>query len=215
MSGEQMSTNDDQPAANDGKPEVKRRPNANYNLSRPDKPDAEENLTFHYSRERRLANAPQAVRDIYAENKQQTRFNLFKPLVADKPRAMLFASIIILCAIILFLSTIGYFDTSYALDGNKIEITGTRFENATILVLKKTVKTGIAAINSSPYSGAVDIAVSPVVSGDEEFPVFYHRVFFSLDKTEEYRFAVPFDASDLLMVLQSEKSSVQIKIKPE
>ena len=214
MDKEQTANDCEQLIANGGKPEVKQRPNANYNLSHPDKPDAEENPVFHYSRERRLASAPQAVRDLYNDSKP-FRFNLFKPLVADRPRAMLFGSIIILCAIILFFSTIGYFDNSYAMDGNKIEITGTRFEGATIIVIKKTVRTGIASINTIPYSGAVDVAVSPEAgSGNEEFPVFYHRVFFTLDKTEEYRFAVPFDTPDLLLVLQTEKSNLQYKLKP-
>ena len=217
MSDNQLSDNGEQLAANGGLPENKQRPNAKYNLSHPDKPvepGEQENITFHYSRERRLTKAPQAVRDFYTEPKQ-TRFNLFRPLVADKPRAMLFATIIILCVIILIFSNIGLSDTSYVMDGCKIEITGTRFEGATILILKKTVRTGIAAINSTPYSGAIDIAVSPVTDGDKEFPVFYHRVFFTLDSTEVYRFAVPFDSPDLLLVLQSEKSSLQFKIKPE
>ena len=204
MSDEQFSENGE-------RPEIKNRPNANYNLSYPDKPGMEENLNFHYSREQRLAKAPQAVKDLYSENKQ-TRFNLFRPLVADRPRAMLFGSIVILCAIILLFSNIGIFDNSYVLDGNKIEITGTRFEGATILVLKKSVRTGIASINSTPYSGAVDIAVSPE-SEDEEFPIFYHRVFFTLNKMEEYRFAVPFNEPDLLLVIQSEKNSLKFKFK--
>ncbi|MCL2243733.1 MAG: hypothetical protein FWC03_04605 [Treponema sp.] len=204
----------------------KRRPNANYNLSHPEsppdlmhegspKPGAEENLLFHYSRERRLVKAPQAVKDLYSE-KKQTRFNLFKPLVADRPRAVLFGSIIFLCAMILFFSNTGFFDSSYILDGNRIDISGTRFENATILVLKKSVRTGIASITASPYSGAVDIAVSPTVNSENDnSQVFYHRVFFTMDKAEEYRFAVPFDVPDLLVVLQSEKSDLQFKLKTE
>jgi len=219
---EQMETGSEQLEKKEEQADtVKKRPNANYNLSHPEpppdklyQPGAEENLTFHYSRERRLAKAPQAVRDIYNDTKP-VRFNLFKPLIADKPRAMLFGSIIILCVIILFFSNNGLFDSSYVIDGNRIEITGTRFEGATILVLKKTIRSGIAALTSSPYTGVVDIAVSPQANENEEYSVFYHRVFFTLNKTEEYRFAVPFDAPDLLLVLQSEKSNLQFKFKPE
>ena len=187
-----------------------RRPNANYKLSKPDTENSieEEKLTFYYNRERRLAKAPQSVRDLYTQ-KRQYRFSLLRPLVADKPRAILFFTILIICAVIFLLSILGYFDNSYLLDGNKIEIVGTGYEETTIVVLKKTFKKGL----SSPYSGAVDIAVSPVEINEEEFPIFHHRVFFSLEPEEEYHFVVPFDLPELLMVLQTEKSTLQMKLK--
>ena len=188
------------------------RPNANYKLSKPDRavnPEEEEKLTFYYDRERRLAKAPQAVKDLYTEKKQY-RFNLLRPLVADKPRAILFFTILIICASIIILSILGYFDNSYSLDGNKIEITGAKYEGITIVVLKKTLKKG----SLSAYSGAVDIAVSPAASGEDgELPVFYHRVFFSMEPLEEYRMAVPFDSPELMMVLQTEKNTLNIRFK--
>jgi len=193
-----------------------KRPNAKYKLSKPDGADAraEQKLTFYYNRERRLEKAPQIVKDLYKDkdSKQQNRFNLLRPLIADKPRATLFFTIVILCAFILVLSVLGYMDTSYSLEGNRIEITGTKYEGTTIIVLKKTRKKGL----STPYTGTVDIAVSPVINGEnEEISVFYHRIFLTLEQTEEYRFAAPFDDADLLMVLQTEKNTLNIKIKPQ
>jgi len=190
------------------------RPNEKYKLSRSEESFNPENekLTFYYNREHRLAKAPQEVKDLYAEQKKVNRFNLLQPLVADRPRATLFISILVLCVAIFMLSILGYFDKSYSLDGNKIEITGTKFEGVTIVVVKKTLKKGL----SSSYTGAVDIAVSPVAgSEEEEFPVFYHRVFFSMEPVEEYRFAAPFDSPELLMALQTEKNTLQIRFKPE
>jgi len=190
------------------------RPNANYQLSNTNNAvnaDGEEKLTFYYNRERRLAKAPQDVKDLYAE-KPKRGFNLLRPLIADKPRAMLFLTIVILCAAIFLMSLLGYFNNSYSLEGNKIEIAGTKFEGITIVVIKKTVKNN----NAGAYSGAVDIAVSPAVSGEsEEYPAFYHRVFFTLEPVEEYRFSVPYDSADLLMVLQTEKNSLKLSFKPE
>ena len=200
---------------NTGDENKPKRPNAKYKLSKPDKVDAydEQNLVFYYNRERRLAKAPQIVRDLYTKKKQSRfgRFNLFAPLVADKPRAMLFFTIVILYAFIYVLSLMGYFDSSYSLDGNKIEIEGAKYENMAIVTVKKTTGKN----ESSAYTGAVDIAVSPVVTDGEDFPVFYHRVFFSLDGVEEYRFVVPFDSPELLIVLQTEKSKINAKFKPE
>jgi len=211
-----MTDNADKPDEPDEK-DKPQRPNANYKLSKPDTENIhpDEPLTFHYNREHRLAKAPQAVKDLYANKKQYSRFNLLRPLIADKPRAILFSAILVICALMFILSLLGYFDTSYSLSGNKIEINGTVFEGATIIVLRKTV--GKAA--SSAYTGAVDIAVSPPAeaaqSAEEDYRIFYHRVFFTLEPVEVYRFAVPFDSPELLMVLQTDKSSLRIKFKTE
>jgi len=188
------------------------RPNEKYKLSKGDdsfNPENEE-LVFYYNRERRLEKAPQIVKDLYANPvKKQNRLNLLRPLIADKPRAMLFVTILVLCAVILVLSLLGYFSNSYSLEGNKIEISGNAFEGTTLVVLRKTVNSKTA------YTGTVDIAVSVPVQPDEEMPLFYHRVYFTLEQEEVYRFVVPFDSPELLMVVQTEKSNLQIKFKPE
>jgi len=190
----------------------RQRPNANYKLSKPDTvTDTKEPLTFYYNREHRLAKAPQAVRDLYKEQKFNSfsRFNLLRPLIADKPRALIFASIVILCAAIVLLSLLGYINRTYSLEGNKLTLSATGYEGTAIVFLRKTVNNKRQA-----YSGAVDIAVSPVVhSIDEKYPVFSHRVFFTLEQEEEYRFVVPFDSSDIAVVLQTEKSVLKITVK--
>jgi hypothetical protein len=190
------------------------RPNAKYKLSKPD--DAQpprEGLPFYYSREHRLAKAPKEVQDLYKE-KKPNRFGFFRVLVADKPRKFLFFSIILICVMIWMLALLGYFDSSYTLDGNKIKVSAAAFEGAAVVVINKTVK------NKNAYTGAVDVAVSVPVSlqdgntvqTDNNFPVFYHRIFFSLEKEEQYSFAVPFESGELLIVLQTEKYSLKIKV---
>jgi hypothetical protein len=187
-----------------------RRPNEKYKLSKGDilVDPKEEELVFYYNREHRLAKAPQSVRDLYTAQKKP-RFNLLKPLVADKPRAILFFTILIICIFIVVLSILGYFDSSYTLEGNKIEIKGTLFDGTTIVDLSKKAK------NNEAYSGAIDIVVSAAVLPDEETPMFYHRVFFTLTPEEEYRFVVPFGSSELLMLVQTEKTVLKIKLKPK
>jgi hypothetical protein len=186
------------------------RPNEKYKLSKGDSLDIkEEELVFYYNRERRLAKAPQSVKNLYTAQKK-ARFSLIRPLVADKPRAMLFATILVICVAIIVFLILGYFDGSYSLEGNKIEIDGSKYDGATIVVLRKTVKDSSVA-----YSGAVDIAVSASVEPGEDEPLFFHRVFFTLTQEEEYRFAVPFDSPELLMLLQTEKYSLKIRFKPK
>ena len=184
------------------------RPNAKYKLSKPDTDytPPEEELVFYYNRERRLAKAPASVKKLYAE-KIQRSFNLVRPLVADKPRAVLFFTIVVISIIIILFSLLGFFSKYHSLDGNKLEITGTIYEDNTIVVLRKTIN------DRSVYTGAVDIAVSPAVQTEnEQYPVFYHRVYFTLEQEEEYSFVVPFDSKRLAMVLQTEKTILKISV---
>jgi hypothetical protein len=188
--------------------ESPQRPNANYKLSKQNiKPGQEENLNFHYNRAHRLESAPQAVKDLYDEQKN-IRYNIFTSLVADRPRRLLFSTIIIMCVVILIFSATNLFSKTYSLEGNKIDIKGTGYEGTAIVVLKKT------ANNSQAYTGAVDIAVSPLTQDETvEYPVFYHRIFFTLEPNEEYRFVIPFDSPQIAMVLQTEKNSLKMTIK--
>jgi hypothetical protein len=194
----------------------RRRPNANYRLSK-ETADGEQ-LTFYYDRQRRLAKAPQVVKDLYKEIPPR-RFGLFRSLVESKPRAMMFVSIVTMCAAILMLSLLGYFGDTYELEGNRISARAVKYEGgASVVTLRKTVKKGWEGIFDDAYAGAVDIAVSPAVQSEEmgeAFPVFYHRVFFSRESAEEYRFSVPFDSAELLVVLRSEKKTLNIKLRNE
>jgi len=198
------------------------RPNSKYKLTNPDNAgQSNEGLVFYYNRERRLENAPQTVKDLYKEQNPKSRFNLFGPLLADRPRKMLFFSIIFLCVVILILSFFKFFDAAYIIDGNKIEITAAVFEGATITVLKKIKSKTNAQI---AYTGAVDIAVSPVVQTSEDgkqslqtssaqLPVFTHRIFFTHENEEVYRFAIPFESTEMLMIIQNENNKLIIKFK--
>jgi hypothetical protein len=111
-----------------------------------------------------------------------------------------------MCVVILIFSATGLFNKTYSLEGNKLDIKGTGYEGTAIIVIRKTVN------KSQAYTGAVDIAVSPMVQA-EEYPVFYHRIFFTLEPNEEYRFVVPFDSPQIAMVLQTEKNSLKITVK--
>ena len=187
------------------------RPNAKYKLSNEDRPfnPEEDKLTFYYNRERRLAKAPPSVKNLYEMQKKSVRFNLLRPLVADKPRLISFIVIVVMCVAITVFAILGFFDTPYSLEGNNIEAGGTVVEGTTIVVLRKTVK------DNAPYSGAVDITVSAPVQLYKDAAPFSHRVFFTNRLEEEYRFVVPFDSPELLMVVQAGKSSVKIRFKPE
>jgi hypothetical protein len=186
----------------------RKRPNANYPLT--NKQTGGEDLVFYYSREERLAKAPKSVQNLYAEGpKKKTGF--FRSLTATRPLALIFTSIIFLCAAILVISIIGIGGGDYMLGGNQVSVSAMKFQGETIVVLEKTFKE-----NQEAYTGVVDIAVSPAAaagSDPAELPVFTHRVFFSLNPQEEYRFSLPFEAGELVMVLMGEQDTVQFKLQ--
>jgi hypothetical protein len=196
-----------------------KRPNANYRLSNENR--VEERLNFRYNREHRLEKAPQSVRTLYREQKPQ-RFGLFHSLIGSKPRAMMFGSIIFLSIVILILSNVGYLGDTWELDGNRFTIQAIKFEGTVIIALKKNNQKKIPGRNKTPYTGAVNIAVSPAIksgspqmSPQAEEKIFYHRIFFTLENKEDYRFVVPFDSDELVIVLQTEKMTRTLTLKPE
>ncbi|MDR2257677.1 MAG: hypothetical protein LBE14_00855 [Treponema sp.] len=192
----------------------RKRPNANYPLS--NKKRGEEELVFYYSRADRLAKASKPVQALY-EDPPQRKFRLFHSLTATRPLAMLFISIIILCAVIMMISIFGLNESGHILGGNRVSFSAVKFQGETIVILEKT-----SPENQEVYTGVVDIGVSPAAppgsdpaARPAEYPVFTHRVFFSLNPEESYRFALPFEADELAVVLQGEqeRDTVQVKIK--
>jgi hypothetical protein len=186
------------------KPEAGR-PNAGYPLSR--RTEGEDPV-FYYSREKRLAKAPEQVRSLYKEEPRKRR-GFFRSLTATKPLATLFASILILSAFIIVLSIFGGAENSYTLGGNRVSVQAMKFGGATYLVLKKTAR------DANVYTGLVDMAVAPEVPEGKEgtpYPVFRNRIFFSLKEEEEYRFSVPFEADRLVMVMQGENGSLEFTV---
>jgi len=80
---------------------------------------------------------------------------------------------------------------------------------------KKIPKSGEA------YSGAVDIAVSPVMEKSKEgetgeLPeMFTHRVYFTEKGSEFYRISIPFEGNDFLVLLRIDNDQKALKLKAQ
>jgi hypothetical protein len=198
----------------------KKRPNANYKLS--NEKVSTEGIVYHYNRERRLAKAPQSVRDLYKAEPVQ-RFNFIRPLVRTRPLAMMFATVVVASLLVLVISVLGLASNSHNLDGNQVSIQAIRYEGATIMIVKKTIKKSVLGRVSSlspAYTGAVDIAAQPLIKPgtDQDLPpqdIFYHKIFFTFEPEESYRFTVPFDSGELALVLKTEKKTIGLTVKTE
>jgi len=193
----------------------KKRPNAKYKLSY-EKIQGPE-IVNYYNRERRLEKAPQAVRDMYVEQPRR-RLGLFYSLLGTKPNAMLFGTIILLCVLMLMLSFFGLTGDSRELEGNIISIQGKKYEGTVIIEIKKTIRKDKFARSIKPYTGPVNVAVFPAIKSAAEqnqqpADVFFHKIFFTNEQDEYYRFSVPFGQNELAFVFQTEKKNLNLTMK--
>ena len=192
----------------------KKRPNAKYKLSH-EKIQGPE-IVHYYNRERRLEKASQAVRDLYVEQPRR-RFGFLYSLTGSKSNAMLFGTIIFLCAFMLALSYFGLTGDSRELDGNILSVQGKQYEGTVLIEVKKTHRKDKLARSIKVYTGAVNIAVfPPAKTGQEQSQpadVFFHKIFFTNEQEEYYRFSVPFRQSELALFFQTEKKTLSMTIK--
>ena len=188
----------------------KRRPNAHYRLSKENA--NEDEITYYYNRENRLAKAPQSVQDLYNEEPPR-RSGLFRSLIDTKAKKLTFASIVVIILMFLMISVLGLTSDSEDIEGNRISAQAIRYEGTVIVTIKKTIKKNIIGRTVSAYTGAVNIAVTiPHITPQD---IFYHKIFFTLEPQEMYRFTVPFDSQEMTLVIQTEKRTVTMKVKPE
>jgi hypothetical protein len=193
--------------------EEKRRPNANYRLSN-ENVDPEE-ITYHYNREARLVKAPRSVQKLYNDPPRRTGF--LRSLFGNKPSAMTFFSII-MCCILLFIASYATGDKTSEIEGNRLFIHAEKYEGVVIVtVLKKRGTTLMSRIRSS-YTGTVDITVMP--TGGEEpnqatEELFRHKITFTRERQEQYRFVLPFDSDELTFVFQAGQKILGKIVKPE
>jgi hypothetical protein len=179
----------------DEKPEMERK-----------KLEADRDLVFHYSRARRLERASPAVQAL-SDDAPVKRPGLFRTLTASKPNTMLFISIIIISVFFIATSVLMPRD-EIKLGGNILSLSAFRYQGSTVIIIKKTIG------DKRVYAGAVDVAVSPVVTSDS-VPVAAERIFFTLEEKEEFRLSVPFDAPELLVLLGASDTYAKLRIKPE
>jgi hypothetical protein len=187
------------------------RPNAELPLTENNNSEGE--MVFHYSRERRLEKAPRSVRELY-EHTAPAKSKLLRPLISTRPKALMFIFILILTAVSIFTSFWYHREDSAggSLGGNTVSAAAVKYEGTTIVVLKKKIQD-----KNSPYTGAVHIAVSPVLKKDaaESLIVEPYRVFFTLKEEEEYRFALPFEDEELLLSIWGGEDVLEFKLKTQ
>jgi hypothetical protein len=112
---------DKEAAVSDG--EERKRPNANYRLSKT-KTNPDE-IVYHYDRERRLENAPQAVRDLYTQAEQK-RPKFLGMNVGNRFQVIMMVFILVICAMALAATLAGRNKDASKFGGNTLVIQALR-----------------------------------------------------------------------------------------
>jgi hypothetical protein len=99
------------------------------------------------------------------------------------------------------------------LEGNTLRISAGGGPEPFILITK-TIAPGVEA----PYTGAVQVGVSPFVKSPgktdpADIPVFTDQVFFTLEGEEAYRFDLPFSAETYLLLFQAGDQRVSTRVR--
>jgi hypothetical protein len=170
-------------------------------------------VVYYYSREHRLARASVAVREL--NESSASRPGLLRSLAGNKSNLFILASILIISVMFILYSRLG--DGSG--EGFKLG------ENSVALSINKTGKDYSLSIvkeapkNGDPYTGAVDVAVSPAqpksAPGEENPPpeIAAARIFFTYDSREEYSIPLPFGGKDFIVILQSENERIVRRLR--
>ncbi|MDR1986596.1 MAG: hypothetical protein LBP88_06455 [Treponema sp.] len=187
----------------------------------PKKPDRD--VVFFYSRAHRLERASPAVREMNRDI-PKTSPSLFGTLTSNRAYTMLFISIFVFAGFGMIFSKVSSEQKSPSsgtqrinVGGNTLKVSAQRFQGATYLRITKT-----APHDTAVYTGAVDMAITPldlppsVTEAAESPPVISHRIFFSSEAEEAYGLSLPFEAPQVLMLMQTEQDErISIQIKPE
>jgi hypothetical protein len=182
-------------------------------LENPPRKKAEVEPVYYYSRARRLERASEAVREL--NNGVTVRPGLFRALTATRSLAILFVTIVIFTVLGIAASFFSRGNDQIKLGGNAITVSAMTYQGSTFIVLTKT-----AGTDGGSYTGTVDLAVSPAPQGKDNppgavSPISTHRIFFSLNREEDYRFSVPFEAAELLILAQIEKERRSFRVKTD
>ena len=174
------------------------------NAADEDNPEIDRDIVYYYSRERRLSRASQTVRDF--DDHTPAKQSAVKKFFGNRGNFLIFISILMICIMAYLTNQFsGSGNNEFILGNNRISVTITQEETINFFSLVKTIPN-----NASVYTGTVDIAISPVRSGNdgEEPPVMTHRIFFTYNITERFMVSLPFDGASFIVVMQTENETL-------
>ena len=176
-------------------------------------PDIDRDIVYYYSREHRLSRASSAVRALNEGN--PGRLGISKAFFGAKGNVPVFIAIVLFTAFGFASRIMGREEVrGVKLGGNTLALTIVQVEGTLLLgIVKNAPKSG------ELYTGAVDIAVSPVMpksqEGEErEAPqVFSHRIVLKAVESEVFHVSLPFDGNDFFVILKTDTEQKVLRLK--
>lgn len=166
-------------------------------------------VTFHYNRERRLAKAPQRVRELYETSGSRGRGPL-RGLTASRPGVFVFLSIITLCIMLVLYSRLMNRDAGEAaLGNNTLRISAQSSGGASDVTVIKT------AAQDDARTGPVRVGVAAADGGEGALPVQGEDLYFTSAAREDFHFSVPFTGTKLYVLLEMGEERVLVTVTPE
>jgi hypothetical protein len=174
-------------------------------------------LTFHYSRERRLERACAAVKAINDPTPPKKR-RIFGPfggvigaLTSTRSNTMMLIVIVGVLIAVSFITRFSRDMGQITFEGNGISYVAVNQRGGgSILTIRKNLSRNAEEF----YTGAVSVVVMPARTNEfAEDRVITERIFFTPDRSEEFRIEVPFDASTLLVHLYAEESPALVNFR--
>jgi hypothetical protein len=163
---------------------------------------------FYYSREHRLKRASPTVRALYDDAPGP---GTVKNLIGKKSNLFLLVSILMVCVMLALSSRIPG-EKGVTLGGNTVALAITRNRGGKLSVfIQKN-----AASSGEAYTGTVAVAVSPVLSKQDKGKppeIYTDKFLFTPAEKDGYRFELPFEGEDFLVVLQTEHERKGLRIK--
>jgi hypothetical protein len=166
---------------------------------------------FYYSREHRLKRASPAVRALYDDAPGTGRV---KNLIGRKSNLFLLVSIFMVCVMLALSSRSGGSEKGVELGGNTVALAIDRNDGGTLSVfIQKT-----ASSSGGVYTGEAAIVVSPALSKRDKGKapeIYTGKFFFTSAEKDGYRFELPFEGKDFLVVLQAgtERKALRLRAK--
>ncbi|MDR1318374.1 MAG: hypothetical protein LBJ90_02015 [Treponema sp.] len=164
---------------------------------------------FYYSREHRLKRASPAVRALYDDAPGP---GIVRNLIGKKSNLFLLVSIFMVCVMLALSSRSGGSEKGVDLGGNTVALAIVRNDRGTLSVfIQKT-----APPSGEVYTGEAAIAVSPVISKQDKGKapeIYTDKFFFTPAEKDEYRFELPFEGKDFLVVLQAGTERKGLRLK--
>ncbi len=170
-----------------------------------EKESRDDGLVFHYSRERRLEHATEAVRRLN-DPAHRRRPSLFQTLVPNRASAFLLLAIFILSSTVVVTRLIVPPPHTATLAGNRLALSAFRYQGGTYLAFKKS------SLGEGAYRGPAELTIADPLGGGV---LATRTITLGAEKAEEFRLSVDGEHEQVVVTVTGGGGGAVLKAKAE